>query len=112
MNLRRQERLDCDIILNKVEEGSMNIARATNISLSGMRIRRLLEPYFQGEGPVRLEVALPGDSESPLNIGARKVYDGDDYIGVKFTDISHNHFLRLRNWIQGQVLRNELPMFP
>ena len=110
MNKRRQDRVDCDIILNKIEQGAMNIARATNISLSGMRLHRLLEPYFTTSERVRLEVALPGTDE-PLWIGAQKVYEDPEYIGVRFTDISHNHFLRLREWIQSQSVNAALPMF-
>lgn len=110
MNKRRQDRVECDIILNKFEDGAMNIVRATNISLGGMRIRRLLEPYMFNGDRCRLEVELPGD-ESPLTIGAKKVYEDPEYIGVRFTDISHNHFLRLKNWLHEQQLVAALPMF-
>lgn len=110
-NLRRQDRVDCDIILNKYEKGAMNIVRATNISLSGMRFRRLLEPYeFEGDR-VRLEIELPG-REEPLMIGAKKVYQDDEFIGVRFTDISHKHFLHLRNWVQTKSIETALPVFP
>jgi hypothetical protein len=110
-NLRRQDRVDCDIILNKYEEGAMNIVRATNISLGGMRFRRLLEPYeFDGER-IRLEIELPG-REDPLLIGAKKVYQDDDYVGVRFTDISHKHFMRLRDWLVNRTIDTALPVFP
>lgn len=112
MNARRQDRVQCDIILNKFEQGALNIVRATNISLGGMRFRRLLEPYLARDQSFRLEVALPGSEQDPLTIGAERVYEDSDYVGVRFTDISHAHFLRLREWLQAQSIRMELPVFP
>ena len=108
---RRQDRVECDIILNKYERGAMNIVHAENISLGGMRFRKLLEPYINRDGTCRLEVALPGQ-ETPLSISAERVYEDSDYVGVKFTNISHHHFLRLREWLHAQIIRNELPAFP
>ena len=113
MRMRRQDRVDCNIILNKYERGSLNIVHATNISLGGMRFKRLLEPYLDRSDSFRLELAIPG-SEEPIMIGAKRVYENDDTdtVGVRFTDMSHNHFLRLREWIQNQMLTAELPALP
>ncbi len=107
---RKQSRVDCDIILNKTEAGTMTICRATNISMGGMRLQRLLEPFEPIERAITIEVELPGEEE-PLTIGASKVYDSEGYLGVKFTDISHRHFVRLRSWLQDQSLSNSLPKF-
>lgn len=107
---RKQSRIDCDIILNKTENGTMSICRATNISLGGMRLQRLLEPFDADDRAVTIEVELPGDQE-PLLIGASKVYDSEGFLGVKFTDISHRHFVRLRTWLQDQALGTALPAF-
>lgn len=109
--IRKQTRVDCDIMLNKNEEGLMNICRATNISLGGMRIQRLLEPFEIDSGRIQLEIELPEEEDEPLVIGARKVYEEPDHIGVCFTDISHRHFMKLRSWLTGRTLANELPMF-
>lgn len=104
MRMRRQDRVDCNIILNKYERGQLNIVHATNISLGGMRFKRLLEPYLEHAEAFRLELAIPG-SEEPITIGAKRVYEeGEtDTVGVQFTDMSHTHFLRLRDWIQSQL---------
>jgi hypothetical protein len=107
---RKQSRVDCDIILNKTEDGTVSICRATNISLGGMRLQRLLEPFEPEQRNVTIEVELPG-SDEPLTIGASKVYDSEGYLGVKFTDISHRHFVRLRSWLQDQTLSTSLPKF-
>ena len=107
-NARRQDRIDCDIILNKFESGAMNICRATNISLGGMQLQRLLEPFRFEDPSLRLEIELPGDHE-PLLIGATRVWDDDESFGVRFTDISHQHFVRLRAWLEEQDVANDLP---
>lgn len=113
MRMRRQDRIDCNIILNKYERGQLNIVHATNISLGGMRFKRLLEPYIEKTDSFRLELAIPGTDE-PIMIGAQRVYEDvqTDTVGVRFTDMSHSHFLRLREWIQGQLLFSELPAVP
>ena len=108
--IRRQSRTDCDIILNKFEDGIINICRATNISLGGMRLQRTLEPFFARGETVRLEVELPGCAE-PLKIAAEKVYEETDHFGVRFTNISHRHFIRLRDWLSNQSIENDLPLF-
>ncbi len=108
--IRKQNRVDCDIILNKFESGIINICRATNISLSGMRVQRVLEPFEAREQKIRFEMELPIGGE-PLQISGQKVYEGEDYFGVKFTNISHRHFIRLREWLAGQSIQNELPLF-
>lgn len=107
---REQERTDCDIILNKVEDGNRNICRATNISLSGMQLMRLLEPHRKSDGEdgiMRLQFRLPGQEE-PLDVEAERVYDNDDegIVGVRFINISHQHFVLLREWLREQAVLN------
>lgn len=102
---REDERMDCDIILNKVEGGNRNICRATNISLSGMQFMRLLEPHRKSDGEdgqLRLQFELPGQDE-PLNVDAERIYDDEDgIVGVRFINISHQHFVQLRDWLREQ----------
>ena len=111
--MRRQDRVDCNFILNKYERGQLNIVHATNISLGGMRFKRLLEPYLEKGERMRLEIEIPG-ADDPILIGAQRVYEENvtDTVGVRFTDMSHSHFLRLRAWIQSQLLTSELPALP
>lgn len=102
---REQERVDCDMMLNKLESGHRNICRATNISLSGMQFMRLLEPQRQlgDETRVRLQFALPGQPEA-LEVDAERIYDGEDgLVGVRFVNISHQHFVQLRDWLRDQL---------
>jgi len=103
---REQARTECDIILNKVENGNRNICRATNISLSGMQLMRLLDPHRKGDSEngqiMRLQFELPGQEE-PLDVDAERVYDGEDgIVGVRFINISHPHFVQLREWLRAQ----------
>ena len=105
---RKQERVDCDIILNKVEDGKMNVCRAENISLGGMRIERVLEPKNEHQQTFRLQFELPGQSE-PIWVGAESVYEAEDHVGVRFTSISHRHFLLLREWLSDGSFDNAPP---
>lgn len=96
---RELERVPCDIILNKVEGGHTNICRGLDLSLGGIRIRRVAECH-RGEGKlVQLQFALPGDDE-PIWVAGEKVYDAEGHVGVRFTNISYSHFVRLRNWMR------------
>lgn len=108
---RRSPRVPCDIILNKVENGHMHVCRASNISLGGMRIQRLLEPLKDQNEYVRLQFELPG-TKDPIWVGAKRVYDQaqDGFIGFTFTYISHQHFVKLRQWIY--AAENDAPSEP
>lgn len=96
---RSTPRVDCDIMLNKVHNGQRHVCRAVNISLGGIRLRRLLEPTNKDESRVRLQIQLPG-SDSPIWIAAERVYEDEDFIGLRFMNISHQHFVTLRSWLQ------------
>ncbi len=107
-NNRRAPRVNCDIILNKVQDGHMHICRADNISLGGMRVQRLLEPLSGASDRVRLQFELPGDGQ-PIWVGAKRVYEDSDYFGFSFTHMSHQHFVRLRQWIQEAIEEDAMP---
>lgn len=97
--LRRQERIDCDIILNKVEDGHTKVCRAENLSLSGMKLKRIAEAFDAEGAAVKLQFALPGQNE-PIWVSGEKVYEADGSVGVRFTNISHGNFVRLRDWLR------------
>jgi hypothetical protein len=107
---RRQDRIDCDIILNKVEAGHTNICRALDLSLGGMRLKRIVEPHRDKDASLKLQFELPGDSE-PIWVGATKVYEDDESVRVRFTNISHGHFVKLRSWLRSRDMAAELPEF-
>lgn len=98
---RAESRIPCDIILNKVEDGHTKICRSVDLSLGGMRLRRVAE-FFEAQGDaVQLQFALPGELE-PIWVTGQKVHEVDGTLGVRFTNISHGHFVRLRNWLREQ----------
>lgn len=103
---RCETRIPCDIILNKVQNGHMHVARATNISMGGIRLQRLLEPLqpHVDTRSVRLQLSL-ADDEEPIWVTAKSVYEDEDYVGLRFTFISHKHFVKLRSWLsRGEVV--------
>ena len=99
---RNQDRVSCDIILNKVEGGHTNVCRAENLSLGGMKLRRIAEAYDAEGESVQLQFALPGE-EDPIWVAGEKVYEDDGSLGVRFTNISHGHFVQLRNWLRDHM---------
>lgn len=98
---RTQERIPCDIILNKVEDGHTNVCRAENVSLGGMKLKRVAEAHEADGETVQLQFALPGESE-PIWVSGEKVYDDDNFVGVRFTNISHGNFVKLRDWLRDE----------
>ena len=98
---RQSLRIPCDIILNKIQDGHTNVVRAINISLGGIRIQRLLEPLLGDARRTRLQFVLPGTDEV-IWAGARPVYEENTHVGFEFTNLSHQNFVKLRNWILEQ----------
>ncbi len=107
---RQQDRVPCDIILNKVEGGHTNVCRAQNLSLGGMKLQRVAEAHKPEGEAVQLQFALPGDAE-PIWVSGHKVYEADGSVGVRFTNISYANFVRLREWLRTQELNDGLPQF-
>lgn len=99
---RKQQRVQCDIILNKVEDGHTKVCRAENLSLGGMKLRRVAEAYDSQGRAVQLQFALPGQDE-PIWVRGEKVHEADGSVGVRFTNISHFNFVRLRDWLRGRL---------
>ncbi len=77
----------------------MHVCRATNISLGGIRVQKLLEPLAKRPARVRLQVVLPGQ-ERPIWLGVRPVYEDEGFVGYSFTHVSHQHYVLLRDWLQ------------
>lgn len=107
---RNQARVNCDIILNKIEDGHTNVCRSENLSLGGMKLRRVTEAYEAEGKAVQLQFALPGDAD-PIWVSGEKVYDDDGTVGVRFTNISHGSFIRLRDWLRSNIINERLPEF-
>ncbi|RDV38907.1 PilZ domain-containing protein [Bradymonadaceae bacterium TMQ3] len=107
---RKQQRVGCDMILNKIESGHTNICRATDVSLGGIRLERVAEAYRSEGESVQLQFALPGEEE-PIWVAGQKVYDADGQVGVRFTNISHGHFVKLRAWLRAQAISEGFPEF-
>ena len=99
---RSQSRIDCDIILNKVEDGHTKVCRAQNLSLGGMKLQRVAEAYKPEGESVQLQFALPGEDD-PIWVSGEKVYEQNGDVVVRFTNISHGDFIQLRNWLRDRL---------
>ena len=109
-DIRGNLRVDCDLILNKMECGRMNVCLAKNISLGGVRLQRVLEPQKDREAVVRLEMELPGDC-APIQVTGTKIYDRDEFVGIKFTNMTREHRSRLVAWMERHLIDSSLPAF-
>ena len=107
---RQQDRIPCDIILNKVEGGHTNVCRAENVSLGWMKLARVDEGHRPQGQAVQLQFVLPGDWE-PIWVTGEKVYDDQGNVGVRFTNISYTGFVRLREWLREQAICQNFPEF-
>ena len=96
--LRQSPRVSCEIMLNKSKNGHTHVCLASNISLGGMRIKRLLDPMTEFQDFVRLQFLVPG-TNAPIWVGAKKVYEQEDYIGLSFVYFKQDSFAKLRSWI-------------
>lgn len=95
---RQSPRVRCEVMLNKSSDGHTHICLASNISLGGMRLRKLADPLHDFQDYVRLEFQLPGHNR-PIWIGAKKVYEQDDYVGLNFVYFRAQAFNHLRQWL-------------
>lgn len=86
-----ERRHDCrrsvDFILNAYQDGVPGLASADNISVSGIRVRRLLEPRRHPGRRIDLEFQLPNDPEV-LFIRGERVYQRRDGIGIRFVSLT------------------------
>ena len=100
MNRRRDARSNIDIVLNAYQDGLPGIAFADNISVSGIRLKRVLEPRLRRADQVELEFQLPNGGDVICVTGER-VYEDDvhGHVGIRFLDLSDQNFDKLQDYI-------------
>jgi len=100
LNRRRDNRANVDIVLNAYQDGLPGIAFADNISVSGIRLRRVLEPRLRRADQIELEFQLPNDGEI-IYVTGQRVYEDDmrGHVGIRFLDLSDRHFDKLQAYI-------------
>jgi len=99
---RREPRRKTDMILNAYQDGLPTIVSCDNVSISGMRFKRLLGPRRQRPKHIDLEFQLPNDP-SVLYIRGEPVYERNDghVVGVRFLGLNSNQEARVRAYVEG-----------
>lgn len=110
MNRRRATRVPCGLFLNEISENGIVPCRATNISETGIYLRRLTGGVLLEGEVVQLELSLPGEPES-LWAAGRVVEQVEetmhDAAAIEFVSLSNRDRGRLRNYVS-RVRRRQL----
>lgn len=99
---RRDSRRSVDMVLNAYQDGLPGIAFADNISVSGMRLRRVLEPRLRRAETMELEFQLPYDREV-IYVTGERVYQDESLglIGIRFVDLTEDQFEKVARFVEG-----------
>jgi len=95
---RRAVRRQTDLLINEYEDGIASICRVRNISCTGMRVERLQSGRQGTSRHVELEFQLPGETQSMIVRAERIRQDSDNEFGIRFRDLDHGVYKRLRAW--------------
>jgi hypothetical protein len=96
---RRQSRKPVEFLLNAYQNGFPRLARAFDLSITGMRLRPLLEPRNSGSQWIEVEFQLPNDPETFFIRGECVYTKRQGSIGVRFIDIPARQHCRLETFL-------------
>lgn len=98
---RRARRKRVDLMLNAYQNGFPRLAVADNLSETGIRLRRVLQPSSLQCGPVELEFQLPNDPEI-FHVKGDYVHSSQarGYIGIRFLDLTEEQKIKVRRFIE------------
>ena len=99
---RTEPRRQTDMILNAYQDGLPTIVVCDNMSVTGMRFKRLLGPRRQRPKHIDLEFQLPNDPKV-LYIRGEPIYERSEghVVGVRFLELNSNQESRVRAFVEG-----------
>lgn len=110
MNRRSAPRVPCGLFLNEIADHGIVPCRATNISETGIYLRRLTGGVLLEGEHVQLELSLPGDPET-VWVGGRVVEQIEemhhDAAAIEFVSVTNTDRFRLRSYV-AHVRRRQL----
>lgn len=110
MNRRSAPRVPCGLFLNEIGDQGIVPCRATNISETGIYLRRLAGGVLLEGERVQLELLLPGEPES-LWVSGRVVEQIEetlhDAAAIEFVSVTKADRSRLRGYVS-HVRRRQL----
>lgn len=107
LNERTNRRVRLDIYLNKIVDDQPFMCRATDISVDGIYLSRLIEPEFAGQA-VSLEFCLPGSREvlwargEIVRSGLRAGAEGS---GIRFTAVPSRYREAIHEFVLSRLKR-------
>ncbi|OGQ92130.1 MAG: hypothetical protein A2289_05045 [Deltaproteobacteria bacterium RIFOXYA12_FULL_58_15] len=102
--IRREERANLDLYVNKIIGDEPHLARVRDISVSGVYLYKLLEPSMQSER-IGLELKLPTCDDVIWAVGEvvreenAKLTDG---VAVRFVRIAESDRQRIREYVEAR----------
>jgi c-di-GMP-binding flagellar brake protein YcgR len=98
---RSEPRKSADLILNAYQDGIPALVQCRDLSLSGMRLRRVLGPRKIRSGFIDLEFQLPNDPEV-LKVRGQPVYERNDgeVVGVRFHRLTESQARKVRAFVE------------
>lgn len=96
--MRRNERVDFDFYVNKVIDGVPHLARARDLSASGMFLYALLEPQRPRDARLAVEFELPG-SDRIIWAEAEVVHRSAKDVGLRFVHLSPRDRRAIDAWV-------------
>jgi len=98
---RTEERRPVDIILNVYQNGFPVLARAQDMSVSGVRLKRILAPRYRNKEQVELEFQLPNDAEIYFASGeCVHLEDDAGTMGIRFLHMNRRSQRKLRQFVE------------
>lgn len=104
--VRRHDRADLDLYVNKIIGDEPHLARVKDISIGGVFLYKLLEPEMEADGTrIGLELKLPTCDEVIWAVG-EVVREGEDAladgVAVRFVRIAETDRERIREYVDAR----------
>jgi len=101
VRIRRHRRVEFDVFVNKIVGDQPHLARARDISISGIYLQKLIEPAVDSDGMIGLEMMLPGSDQVIWALGrvVREIDGTGDGVAVSFERIAESDREQIRRFI-------------
>lgn len=99
---RKQPRKKIDIILNAYQDGLPTLVRGDDVSISGMRLSRILGPRRSRPERIDIEFRLPNDPEI-LYVRGQPVYQRGEgqVVGIAFLGMTDHQRRKVGAFVEG-----------
>ncbi len=102
--VRRHDRADLDLYINKIIGDEPHLCRVRDISVSGVFLYKLLEPNLEA-GPIGLELKLPNRDEVIWAVGEvvrEEAHQASDGVAIRFVRIAETDRESIREYVEAR----------